>query len=362
MTDALVLGGGLAGSASAILLARAGKSVTLIERESGPHHKICGEFLSIEGRDHLEALGIDPVALGGTPIDMVELCSGARLVRSRLPFTALGLSRYRLDEALLESADRSGVDVRRGIRVTGMDGHIVSTSAGGHEAGAILLATGKHRIRGDRTEADGGADPFAGFKMHFRLPPSAHEAIAGTIRLVLFDGGYAGLQPVEDGTANLCLVIRKDRLGELGGSWDAVMAMLRTLPHCGDLLRDAEPLMERPAAIANLAYGIAPRPAMAEGLYPLGDRACMTASLTGDGMALALRSGFVAASCVAQGETVRDYHRLHAREVHGQVRRAMALQHIQETRLLRQAGIGLLAAFPGLLHYLAQATRLRRWS
>ena len=57
MTDALVLGGGLAGSGAAILLARAGRSVSLIERETGPHHNVCGEFLSIEARDHLEALG-----------------------------------------------------------------------------------------------------------------------------------------------------------------------------------------------------------------------------------------------------------------------------------------------------------------
>ncbi len=362
MTDALVLGGGLAGSAAAIMLARSGGSVTLLERESGPHHKICGEFLSIEARDHLEALGINPLAVGGTPIDRVELASGTQLVRARLPFTALGLSRYRLDEALLEGAARAGVDVCRGVRVGSMDGHCVSTSAGEREARAILLATGKHRIRGDRTETDGGADPFVGFKMHFRLAPGACRALAGTIRLVLFGGGYAGLQPVEDGTANLCLVIRKDSLGELGGSWDKVLAMLDRLPHCGDLLRDAEPLMDRPATIANLAYGIAPRPSMAEGVYPLGDRACMTASLTGDGMALALRSGLVAAACIAQGGSVHDYHQRHAREVHGQVRRAMALQHVQESRFLRLAGIGLLSAFPGLLGQIAGATRLRRWA
>ena len=362
MTDALVLGGGLAGSGAAILLARAGRSVSLIERETGPHHNVCGEFLSIEARDHLEALGMDPVALGGSPIDRVELASGPRLVEAPLPFTALGLSRYRLDEALLERAASAGVYVRRGIRVNSIEGERIRTSAGDVEGDTVLLATGKHRIRGERDEADGGEDPFVGFKMHFRLSPQARRALVGTIRLILFDGGYAGLQPVEDDRANLCLVIRKVRLGELGGSWDSVLSTLCALPHCGEWLRDAEPLMARPAAISNLPYGRMARPAADDRMFLLGDREGMTASLTGDGMALALRSAFVASRCVLQGGDVRDYTASYLHEVQGQIRRAMMLQHWQEYRLLRLGGVALLSACPAIVTRLAQATRLRRWA
>ena len=59
----LILGGGVAGCAASIALARKGRSVTLIEREPTPRHKVCGEFLSGEALEDLHALGIAGTAL-----------------------------------------------------------------------------------------------------------------------------------------------------------------------------------------------------------------------------------------------------------------------------------------------------------
>ena len=74
MTDRLlVVGGGIAGAALAIPLAEAGWRVTLVEREAGPHDKVCGEFLSREARLYLRALGIDPATLGAVPIQRVRV-------------------------------------------------------------------------------------------------------------------------------------------------------------------------------------------------------------------------------------------------------------------------------------------------
>ena len=59
MTSVLVAGGGVAGAAAACLLAQRGREVLLVERERGPHDKICGEFVSGEAVDALARLGID---------------------------------------------------------------------------------------------------------------------------------------------------------------------------------------------------------------------------------------------------------------------------------------------------------------
>ncbi|HTQ82284.1 MAG TPA: FAD-dependent oxidoreductase, partial [Pseudolabrys sp.] len=62
--ETVVVGGGPAGAATACGLAAAGREVLLIERTDGPHHNVCGEFLSIETQAQLRRLEIDPLTLG----------------------------------------------------------------------------------------------------------------------------------------------------------------------------------------------------------------------------------------------------------------------------------------------------------
>jgi menaquinone-9 beta-reductase len=108
MTEIVVAGGGLAGSAVAAALAQAGVDVTLIERETAPVHKICGEFLSAEAQDYLERLGLNIGALGGAVISDLQLIRGNDAITTALPFRGLGLSRFALDEALLNHAAACG--------------------------------------------------------------------------------------------------------------------------------------------------------------------------------------------------------------------------------------------------------------
>ncbi|HKR90856.1 NAD(P)/FAD-dependent oxidoreductase, partial [Novosphingobium sp.] len=243
MPDALILGGGLAGSATAVLLARTGQSVHLIERETGPHHKICGEFLSIEAHQHLSELGIDPLALGAVPIERIHLIFGNAFIEAPLPFKALGLSRYTLDETLIGQATAAGAKVERGVRVLEIGQDQVRTSAGARSGRHVILATGKLPVRQEqhprRKEDD---NPYVGFKMHYRLGSAARRRLDGVIQLILFDGGYAGLQLIEGGHANLCLIIRRRRLQQLGRKWADVAKMLTSLKHCRTILTDAEPL------------------------------------------------------------------------------------------------------------------------
>ncbi|AIT82053.1 NAD(P)/FAD-dependent oxidoreductase [Novosphingobium pentaromativorans] len=359
MADALILGGGLAGAAAAVLLSRAGKTVHLIERETGPHHKICGEFLSIEARHHLVELGIDPARLGAVPIDRVRVIAGDAQIEAKLPFTALGLSRHVLDEALLDRAQGAGARVERGVRVLGMDAMAVRTSHGERSGTSILLATGKLPVREERKDSGHkDADPYVGFKMHYRLSGPARAQLEATVQLTLFDGGYAGLQMVEGGFANLCLIVRRSRLTRIGRSWSDLQAMLSSLPRGGEWLAEAEPLFARPVTIGNLSYGEVLRRRPDDGIFRLGDQAGMTASLTGDGMALALRSAFLAVACLRSGEDAQTYRQRHRAEIGRQLTRAMALQRALEQPLLRSLGVGLLRAWPGLLTYLASATRV----
>src|ERR1700678_1384983 len=112
--DALIIGGGPAGSTLAIALANAGRQVVLIEKSKQGQHKVCGEFLSPESLPLLRHNGIDPERFGAQTIHSVRVAARDVLAEVRLPAPALSLTRRVLDEALLRRAQEAGVSLLRG--------------------------------------------------------------------------------------------------------------------------------------------------------------------------------------------------------------------------------------------------------
>jgi flavin-dependent dehydrogenase len=352
----VVAGGGLAGAAAATLLARGGMRSLLIERTTGAHDKVCGDFVSTEAQAHLAALGFDAGALGGARIDRVRLISGTRTAEAKLPFTALGLTRRRLDAALLDHAAASGVEVRRGVTVRQINGTSLTTSDGDLAPATLLLATGKADVRGAKRATDGSLDHLIGFKQYFRPAAEALATLAGVIEIVLFDGGYAGVQRVEDGMVNLCLLVDRRRFDASGG--DVVGDLVATVPRLARLLGGATPLLTRPLTISGVPYGFVHRGG--DRVFRLGDQAGVIPSFTGDGMAIALHSARLAADAVLSGASAATYHAAFRRDVGRQIGRATALQRIGETGLGRGVLVAGIGVVPSLLRWAAAATRVPR--
>ncbi len=328
MAEVVIIGGGLAGSAAAITLAKSGRGVTLIERETQPQHKVCGEFLSLEALHSLGALGVDPTSLGARGITSVRLADAHRVTASTLPFQAMSLTRKVLDEELLQEAERSGVHVLRGTRALNLKQHggswtIHLDSQSALPAKAVFVATGKHDLTG-RARPQGVQRDMVGFKMYFSLDPQQADELSGHIELVLYRGGYAGLQLVEDGSANLGWIIRKSELQRLGGFWQNMLAVMKLdCPHLAERLEGATPLLEKPLAVSSIPYGYVRRDAV-EDLWSLGDQAAVIPSFTGDGMAIALHTGQLAASMFLAGQTAQAYQR----RLHAQLSRQVAFATI----------------------------------
>jgi flavin-dependent dehydrogenase len=347
----VIIGGGLAGCAAAIDLACAGQSPVLVERERAPHDKICGEFLSGEAVAALVALGVDPRQHGAVPITRVQINAGRRSVAALLPFPALSLTRRVLDEALLERAVATGVAVQRGVSVRGLSATTVQTSAGDIPAETLLIASGKHDIRGRPRPQ--GPDQI-GFKMYLRSP-QLHRALAGTVAVTFFDGGYAGLQPVEGGRLNLCLLVDGAQFRALG-DWPSLWARLAREPGLA-ALADAEQLLPRPLAISRVPYGHLARTAP-DAHWRLGDQAAVIPSFCGDGMGIALTSGRLAAEMLAAGAGADDYQRALLARTRRPVRLAMAALGLARHPAGRWAAMAGLGAIPGALALLARATRV----
>ena len=161
--EVLILGGGVAGCAASIALARRGRNVTLIEREPTPRHKVCGEFLSGEALEDLEALGIAVGALGAVPIDYVRLAAARRAAEAPLPFPAASLTRKALDTALIAEAITAGVRVIRGRSVQSLNRSTTNVwqatldDGTTQEAPTAFLATGKHDLHGHARPKDPSA-------------------------------------------------------------------------------------------------------------------------------------------------------------------------------------------------------------
>jgi flavin-dependent dehydrogenase len=350
-----IIGGGLAGAAAASAL---GPRALLLEREDGAHDKICGEFLSHEAGHTLAALGFDAGHLGGAPIGRVRLHHGRRSAVAALPFIATGLTRRTLDAALLDHAAARGADVQRGVMVRGLGARTALTSRGETEAGPLLLANGKHDLRGEARARAGTIDDLIGFKMFYRADAALAARLAGHVDVTLFDGGYAGLQPVESGRINLCLLVDRRHFKALGGNWQALIAALLREPSLA-ALGDATPLLEKPLTISNVPYGyLAPPPAHADGPWRLGDQAAVIPSFCGDGMAMALHSGHLAATMLAEGADAAIYQARLRRDTARQVRIATQVQRIATTRLGRFAMMTGLAAVPNAMGLLARWTRV----
>jgi len=231
--DALIIGAGPAGSSAAILLATAGWSVALIEKQAFPRRKVCGECIAASNLPLLDALGIGSefAKQAGPELKRVALMRGTQCVWADLPPAAdarhpwgRALGRETLDTLLLARARAAGVTVLQPWAVQKVSGGpgshhcTVREVAGGRlklvRAPVAILAHGSWEPlpeeRAAQHMARSGSDLFA-FKANF----SDGNLAAGLLPVLSFDGGYGGMVLADGGLLTLACCIRADRLDAL---------------------------------------------------------------------------------------------------------------------------------------------------
>ncbi|MDB5684625.1 MAG: monooxygenase FAD-binding protein [Sphingomonas bacterium] len=362
-TSPLIVGGGPAGAAAAIALARAGTPPLLLDRNREAPDHLCGGFLGWDALAALDALGIDPVGLGARPIHRVRLIAGDIIVEAALPYRAAGLSRRTLDAALLAQAIHIGAEVEKGVMARALDpsSRTLRLGDGGElRPDALFLATGKQDLRGAaRPREAGGPDPAVGLRTRLAPSPALASALEGVIELHLFRSGYAGLLLQEDGAANLCMSVARSRFAAAGASADDLLADLAESPRLLDRIGQAV-ACDPWQAVAAIPYGWRAQETE-PGLFRLGDQAAVIASLAGDGVAIALASGRLAARYHAAdaASAAPAFQRAFAATARRPLAVAGGLRRLAESSgappLLRLFG-----NVPGLAALLARATRIKQ--
>ena len=360
--EVLILGGGVAGCATSIALARKGRRVTLIEREVTPRHKVCGEFLSGEALEDLHALGIDVASMGAVPINYVRLAAARRAAQAPLPFPASSLTRKALDTALIAEAIAAGVNVEQGRTAESLSRTATGTwqatldDGSTRESPAVFLATGKHDMRGHTRPKD--PKQWVAFKMYFRLSPAQTAELAGASELMLYPGGYAGIQPVEDGVANLCCVVQRRHLPAGENRWESFLeSMQKNCPHLTRRIAGATPLLARPIAITHIPYGYIRR-TTDDGIYCIGDQAAVIPSFTGDGISIALHTARCAAAAYLAAEPAALFQARLRSSLIAQMRLAELAADGLNNSLARAVLPFCLRVWPGVMRVTARLTRV----
>ena len=305
--DVAIVGAGPAGSSAAIMLARKGYSVALLDRRFFPREKLCGDYVSPLNWPLFERLGVarEILSLDHQKVTAFRISSfsGAQAAldfprADGPPPFGLGISRFYLDNLLAERAQREGASVKQGLGLGSLsrDHGEWSVTFGGSSAEArlqarvLIGADGRnsrvaHRLGLARTaHGRGGA---VAFQLYLR----ALGGLGGEVQIHLFPGGYAGLVGLGSGMTNLCLAVDSKVKRDL--PIEAILEdRLCRNPHLRKLLREAEIVGN-----ARSAYPVyfSPRRSYGDGFLLAGDAACVTEPVTGEGIYFALKSGLLAA-------------------------------------------------------------------
>ena len=390
--DAAIVGAGPAGASAAILLARAGWSVALIERQTFPRRKVCGECVAASNLDLLDALGIGAEfdALAGAELRRVALMHGGDTIVAQLPHGDVGshrwgraLGREHLDTLLADAAEAAGATRWQPASLQSIDGaagdfrlvvRAVSSAAadGGAadlelRAGVVIAAHGSWEPlpseRAERRDSRSPTDLFA-FKANFTRTRIA----ADLLPVLSFAGGYGGMVVADGGLATLACCVRDDRLQALRAAepgaraGDVVEAMLRR--ECAGVAAALDGASREGAWLASGPLRPGVRLGRGDGYFRIGNAAGEAHPIVGEGISMALQSAFVLAASIAplreqllgaataasaQRRAIAEYEALWRRRFARRLGVAAVFAHVAMRPALARAAWPLLRRWPGML-------------
>ena len=272
-----IVGGGLAGLMLGIGLRRQEVPVAIFEAGHYPRHRVCGEFISGQGRLALASLNLEKKMFEADAREAKAAAFFSRRTEGRaqpLPQPALCLSRYKMDQLLAEEFRSLGGILAEGQRWREPFGE------------GVVRATGR------RTQPTSKGWRWFGLKVHAR-----NVSMAADLEVHLLPQGYVGLCRLNGDVVNLCGLFRsRAAVPDLAQTWRTWMrgpegSFLRARLKAAEFQEDSF------CSVAGLP--LTPQRAASQRECCVGDAITMIAPLTGNGMSMAFESAAMAIAPLA---------------------------------------------------------------
>ncbi|CAM3135189.1 NAD(P)/FAD-dependent oxidoreductase [Kaistella daneshvariae] len=363
-TEILIIGGGLAGLTSAIHLTKMGLKVMVVEKNSYPKHKVCGEYISNEILPYFDWLEIDVEALKPTKITQLQFSSeSGRSITAKLPLGGFGVSRYTLDHALYLKALSQDCDIVEDqvneaiFKGDHFEVHLLS--------GKILTAKIVLGGFGKRSNIDVKLNrnflqrksPWLAVKSHYKGNFSAD-----VVGLHNFKGGYCGVSKVENNLINICYLTNFTAFKKYKNIGEFQQKIVFQNPHLKNILEKSTPIFEKPLTISQICFD---KKANVENhILMMGDTAGLIHPLCGNGMAMAIHSAKLASEetlkflnrAISRAEMEKSYSKRWNQNFKKRLKFGRILGSILEHSKLSEILTNLLTFFPFVLPVIIKKT------
>ncbi len=306
-----IIGGGLSGLVAAIHLSKNNLPVTLIEKETYPNHKICGEYLSQEIIPYLEKLDIHLSDLKPAIINNLQYSTpSGKVVETKLPLGGLGISRYALDYFLYKKAIACGIKIVPALVTNAVfteDQFIVTTNKNQEFHFDIVLgAFGKRSLMDKKLERN-FIDQKSGWlaiKAHYKKDDFPDDLVM----LHNFKGGYCGLSKTETGVINVCYLASYNSFKKYKDPITFKNKVLMQNPQLKVFFQEAIPLFKKDISIAQISFQ--KKSCVQKHILMLGDAAGLIHPLSGNGMAMAIHSAKIASEAILNQIDKEEFSRV----------------------------------------------------
>lgn len=296
----IIIGGGLAGLTAAIHLSKNGFGVTIIDKNSYPRHKVCGEYISNEVLSYLNWLDIKPADLNATQIKKLQFSTNTgKTITADLPMGGFGISRYVFDSHLFnKTIAQNCTFIQETVTEIDFLDDVFTVTLSDHKtlkSKIVIGAFGKRSNIDQKMQRNFilQKSPWLAVKSHY-TGDFSNEVVG----LHNFKGGYCGVSKVENDTINICYLADFKTFKKYKNIDEYQQKVLFQNPVLKEIFEKSKPVFEKPLTISQISFE--QKKCVENHILMIGDTAGLIHPLCGNGMAMAIHSAKIVSELVSE--------------------------------------------------------------